>query len=465
VHDGVIASCRPSAGSADHRCTEGGLVPTTPQTAPLPERASLEQLKKRAKDLQRAVRSQLPTALALVARHAPENRARPDEFTLDTAQLVIARVHGFPSWQRLRQHLAAHPGVPDNGPRTGTRRVEDFYRLRTGWASAADMRRCAAAATPAHPDPAGWLPLFSARCNGVRVIAFGSSAGVVFAELTPKRIALSSPAVRASAGEGVSVTFHTGFGTIAGVVAPEISSLAVERPADRRPLGWALVVDGVFVAPNAFLVDSTGLVLRANGSPRGEMVPATSLPPRVTTVVDRPAPAVEATAPATDLTTVLAAADAPPIVDPDQWEPGVHADLTLHERVRIGRYGKLLVRHFTGERASEPDPVVFDFTPQQGPVRDFAVVGKSVSATRMYYDFADGGSGKLAVVGLVDDADIASVVLRRDGMPDLPARIARGTFLIAGPDLTDLPERGPATAVLVARDHAGNAREELPYRE
>jgi hypothetical protein len=29
-----------------------------------------------------------------------------------------------------------------------------------------------------------------------------------------------------------------------------------------------LVADGVFVAPNAFLVDATGLVLRTNGSPR-----------------------------------------------------------------------------------------------------------------------------------------------------------------------------------------------------
>ncbi|MCT9111582.1 hypothetical protein N4G69_39360 [Streptomyces mirabilis] len=38
-------------------------MPTTPQTVPLPERASLEQLKKRAKDLQRAVRSQQPTAM------------------------------------------------------------------------------------------------------------------------------------------------------------------------------------------------------------------------------------------------------------------------------------------------------------------------------------------------------------------------------------------------------------------
>ncbi|MFE2712992.1 hypothetical protein ACFXKI_13605 [Streptomyces mirabilis] len=441
-------------------------MPTPPQTVPLPERASLEQLKKRAKELQRAVRSEQPTALALVARHAPESRDPLVEFSLDTAQLVIARLHGFPSWPRLRQHLAARPGTPGDQPRSATRRVEDFYRLRTGWASAADVRRCAAAATPAHPDPADWQPLLTARRNGIRVIAFGSPDGVVFAELTLKRVTLSQPAVGASAGEGASVTFHTEFGTIAGVVAPEVGSLVVERPADRRPLGWTLVADGVFVAPNAFLVDSTGLVLRTNGSPKGEIVPVAALPARATAVVDRPAPAVEDPALATeDLTTVLAAADAPPIVDPEQWRPGAHADLTPHERVRLGRYGKLLVWHTTGDRASAEDPFVFDFTPQQGPVRDFAAVGKNIAATRMYYAFADGASGTIAVVGLVEDAHIASIVLRRDGMPDLAARITGGTFLIAGPDLTHLPERGPATAVLVARDHSGNVREELPYQE
>ncbi|MFF2134000.1 hypothetical protein ACFVW1_53595, partial [Streptomyces olivochromogenes] len=149
----------------------------------------------------------------------------------------------------------------------------------------------------------------------------------------------------------------------------------------------------------------------------------------------------------------------------EQWRPGAQADLTPHERVRLGRYGKLLVWHTTGDRASTEDPFVFDFTPQEGPVRDFTVVGKNIAATRMYYDFRDGTSGTIAVVGLVEDAQIASVVLRRDGMPDLAARIAGGTFLIAGPDLTDLPQRGPVMAVLVARDHSGNVREELPYQQ
>ena len=444
-------------------------MPTAPRTLSLPERPDPQQLKKRAKDLQRAVRSHSPAALALVARHAPESAQDPSGFTLDTAQLVIARLYGFPSWPRLREHLAAHPPTPGDRPRTGSRTVENLYRLRTGWADASDVRRCAATATRAHPDPAQWLPLLTARYNGVKVIAFDSPAGVVFAELTPKRVTLSPPAGAAPSGEQVSVSFRSEFGTIAGVVGPDVTGVAVEPVADRRPLGWALVADGVFVAPNAFLVGPAGLVLRTNGRPRGEVVPVTALPPHSTAVVDRPAPAVDAaTAAAADLTAVLATADAPPIVDPEQWRPGVHTDLTPAEQVRLGRYGKLLVWHRTGERADAAgaeDPFVFDFTPQLGPVRDFAVVGGGLAFTRMYYDFVDGHSGTIAVVGLVDDADIASVVLRRDNMPDLPARVAGGTFLITGPDLVELSQRGPATAVVVARDHAGNVREELPYQE
>ncbi|TDT98026.1 hypothetical protein EDD99_6238 [Streptomyces sp. 846.5] len=437
-------------------------MPSTPRTLSLPERPSAQQLKKRAKDLQRAVRSQSPTALALVARHVPDSVQDPARFTLDAAQLVIARLYGFPSWPRLREHLAALPATLGGRPRTGSRTVENLYRLRTGWADASDVRRCAAAATGAHPDPAQWLPLLTARYNGVKVIAFDSPAGAVFAELTPKRVTLSSPGGAAPAGEGVSVTFHSAFGTIAGVVGLDVTGLAVEPVADRRPLGWALVADGVFVAPNAFLVGPGGLVLRTNGSPRGAVVPVTALPPRSAAVVDRPAPAAEADA---DLTAVLTAADAPPIVDPEQWRPGVRADLTPTEQLRLGRYGRLLVWHRTGERQDAEDPFVFDFTPQPGPVRDFAVVGRGIAFTRMYYDFADGANNTIAVVGLVDDADIASVVLRRANLPDLPARITGGTFLIAGPDLTQLPERGPAAAVLVARDRAGNVCEELPYLE
>ncbi len=250
------------------------------------------------------------------------------------------------------------------------------------------------------------------------------------------------------------MTFHTEFGTIAGVAAPEVGSLVVERPADRRPLGWTVVADGVFVAPNAFLVDATGLVLRTNGSPKGEISarrgPAGARdrrrgPARVGRR-DR-ALATE------DLSAVLAAADA------------------LRSSIRSSGDPVLTpISHRANESGSAATANCSSGTP---PVTDRVPRTRSCSTSllnRARFGTSPWSAGTSRPpgctttggrrqwdhrrMGLVEDARIASVVLRRDGMPDLAARITGGTFLIAGPDLTDLPERGPVTAVLVARDHS-----------
>jgi ankyrin repeat protein len=68
----------------------------------LPDDASLEQLRKLAKDLRDLARAGVPGALDLVAEYHPKG-AHP--VTLTGAQLVVARHHGFPSWARLKQHL------------------------------------------------------------------------------------------------------------------------------------------------------------------------------------------------------------------------------------------------------------------------------------------------------------------------------------------------------------------------
>jgi hypothetical protein len=73
-------------------------------TVSLPADPSLENLRHRARTLQRAVRAGDPEALALVARHHP---APPPAggFPLSAAQLVVARGCGFASWPRLKHHL------------------------------------------------------------------------------------------------------------------------------------------------------------------------------------------------------------------------------------------------------------------------------------------------------------------------------------------------------------------------
>ncbi len=75
----------------------------------LPPRPSLEQLKKLAKDLVRAHEEKQPAALALIREHLPAAAGKSDEevsrflFALHDAQSVIARQHGFASWNALRE--------------------------------------------------------------------------------------------------------------------------------------------------------------------------------------------------------------------------------------------------------------------------------------------------------------------------------------------------------------------------
>ena len=84
-------------------------------TIPLPENPNSEQLRHRARDLQRAVRAGEPGVL----RRLGLERADRD-YRLGAAQLAVARGYGFASWARLRRHVDAisarsfRPG-PDDG--------------------------------------------------------------------------------------------------------------------------------------------------------------------------------------------------------------------------------------------------------------------------------------------------------------------------------------------------------------
>jgi ankyrin repeat protein len=71
----------------------------------LPQRPSLDQLRRRAKELRDAARSGDAAALARIAARAPA--ARPGTVTLAAAQLAIAREHGYPSWPRLVAEVQA----------------------------------------------------------------------------------------------------------------------------------------------------------------------------------------------------------------------------------------------------------------------------------------------------------------------------------------------------------------------
>lgn len=119
----------------------------------LPDHASLEQLRRQAKDLRQAVRAGAPEALAEVAERHPAGR--PDEataasFPLSSAQLVVARRHGFASWARLKHHLEVvehytrvPPGAAPDAPAGSL--PDAFLRLACLWYSGDQPERWAQA--------------------------------------------------------------------------------------------------------------------------------------------------------------------------------------------------------------------------------------------------------------------------------------------------------------------------------
>src|SRR5215218_5430212 len=81
-----------------------------PAPRPLPDSPDLDQLRKQAKDLMRDARAADPTALTRfrilpsLARTSDDDLARAP-LALHDAQSVIAREHGFPSWNALRERV------------------------------------------------------------------------------------------------------------------------------------------------------------------------------------------------------------------------------------------------------------------------------------------------------------------------------------------------------------------------
>lgn len=429
------------------------------RVVPLPPQPSIEQLKKRAREFQRAVRAGRPLPLELVGEHSP-GPVDPESFTLARAQLVLARFYGFGSWQQLLRHLGTKPAGPRPTAGDGFLTTDNRYRVDRGWVPTDDTARCAGIATAAHPDPAGWHPVLTAQYNGVHAVVFSTPAGPLFGELTPATVTLSGPPV---VRDAPAALFRTACGTIAGITPPGTTRVTVGRPADREAREAAAVADNVFAVPNAFTVDDTGLVLWLDEARRGLIVPLDALPGQAHSVTDRPAPAAERSSPAgRRLAAALAMADAPPVADAGAWTPGAYAELTSGETIQLGSYRHLLLWHLTGE---DERLHVFDFSRKRGPVVDFAVTGKTVALTRVYYGFSGGTADRVVLAGLADRSRADSVILRRADGTELPAVLAGGTALITAPDLTAPRERGSVTDRVIVRDTAGTVVEDLPYQQ
>jgi hypothetical protein len=92
--------------------------------APLPARASLEQLRKQAKDLLRACKDGDAAALSRILRHKPKATAP----VLADAQFALAREHGFASWPKLTASVAPRPADPRSAPH-GLSTRPPFYQI------------------------------------------------------------------------------------------------------------------------------------------------------------------------------------------------------------------------------------------------------------------------------------------------------------------------------------------------
>jgi ankyrin repeat protein len=99
----------------------------------LPERANLEQLKKQAKSLLAAARSQEPNAIQRFEAVLIGRSLKPDAIALHDAQFVLAREYGFKSWNDLKEEV-------EERLLSFSTAVDEFLRCATGSAPERAMR-------------------------------------------------------------------------------------------------------------------------------------------------------------------------------------------------------------------------------------------------------------------------------------------------------------------------------------
>src|SRR5688572_16936189 len=95
---------------------------------PLPDRPNLEQLKKQAKSLLAAAKAKEPAALKRFSALPAFANTPTAVLALHDAQSLIAREHGFVSWNALREEVEVRTLAFDAA-------VDEFIRCATGGAS------------------------------------------------------------------------------------------------------------------------------------------------------------------------------------------------------------------------------------------------------------------------------------------------------------------------------------------
>ena len=136
--------------------------------AALPENPDLDQLRRRARELQRAVVAGDVDSVRRVQRILPPESSRSDkDFRLTTAQLVIAREHGFTNWARLRRYVGivtAGRWSPKAPPAQGESVADQFLRLACATSDEGEPWRAATDLLGRRPDLPGSGLAIAAAC-------------------------------------------------------------------------------------------------------------------------------------------------------------------------------------------------------------------------------------------------------------------------------------------------------------
>jgi len=111
----------------------------------LPDRANLEQLKKQAKSLLTAARSQQPNAIERFEAVLIGRSLKPDAIALHDAQFVLAREYGFASWNELKREV-------EERSLSFAAATDEFVRCATGSAPDRALRLLARHAGIAHAN-------------------------------------------------------------------------------------------------------------------------------------------------------------------------------------------------------------------------------------------------------------------------------------------------------------------------
>lgn len=290
-----------------------------------------------------------------------------------------------------------------------------LWNAVVNWGTGEEMQRCATVV----PQQSTWVPLLRVNRNGMTALLYRIGTDIVFCQLTREQVtAKALPFPDPPAGKApAKILFTTPEGTTAGVVAPDVRTLAIMQ-TEHQLLDAAAVDNGVFILPNSYR--PTEHVALIEGGFGDYTVPSADIPQATPPGRIADDPKADRASPAGQrLAACLAAAD-PPVTDADYWTAGAFRQTDDTHWLQLASLGNSIV-------ACNSDGT--DHYTVDQPTLDSA--GHAVQITGKVS--ADGNSGLgVLLVGLATDPNAATVTLSRPGQADVTGAVDHGTVILAG---------------------------------